>query len=45
MEVFSKSDFIKINKERARLNAKEDRINEEVRLYFSRVNTILAKII
>jgi hypothetical protein len=42
---FLKSDFIKINKERARLDAKEDRTNEEIRLYFSRVNTILVKII
>jgi hypothetical protein len=45
IEPFSKSNFIKIDKERARLDAKKDRINEEVRLYSSRVNTTLAKII
>jgi hypothetical protein len=45
IEVFSKSDFVKINKKRARLDAKKNRINEEDRLYSSRINTILAKII
>jgi hypothetical protein len=43
MEPFSRSNFVKIDKERARLDSKEDRINEEVRLYFSRINTVLAK--
>jgi hypothetical protein len=42
---FLKSDFVKIDKERARLDAKKDRTNEEVRLYSLRINTILAKII
>jgi hypothetical protein len=45
IESFLKSDFAKIDKERARLDAEEDRTNEEVRLYSSRVNTTLAKII
>jgi hypothetical protein len=45
IESFLKSDFIKIDKERARLDAKEDRTNKKIRLYSSRVNTILAKII
>jgi hypothetical protein len=45
IESFLKFDFVKIDKERARLNAKEDKANEEIRLYFLRVNTILAKII
>jgi predicted RNase H-like nuclease (RuvC/YqgF family) len=43
IEPFLKSDFVKIDKERARLDAEEDRVNEEIRLYFSRINTILAK--
>jgi hypothetical protein len=43
IEPFSKSDFTKIDKERVRLDAEEDRANEEVRLYSSRINTILAK--
>jgi len=43
MEPFSRSDFAKIDKERARLDAEEDRANEEVRLHSSRVNTTLAK--
>jgi hypothetical protein len=43
IEPSSKFNFVKINKERARLDAEEDRTNEEVRLYSSRVNTALAK--
>jgi hypothetical protein len=42
---FLKSDFVKIDKKRARLDAEEDRTNEEVRLHSSRINTTLAKII
>jgi hypothetical protein len=45
IEPFLKSDFVKIDKERARLDAKKDRTNKEVRLYSSRVNTVLAKTI
>jgi hypothetical protein len=45
MEPFSRSDFAKIDKKRTRFDAKEDRTNEKIRLYFSRINTILAKII
>jgi hypothetical protein len=45
IEPFSKSDFIKIDKERARLDAEEDKTNREIRLYSSRVNTALAKTI
>jgi hypothetical protein len=44
-ESFLKSDFAKIDKERARLDAKKDRTNEEVRLYSLRINTILIKTI
>jgi hypothetical protein len=45
MEPFSRSDFAKIDKERTRLDAEEDRTNKEVRLYSSRINTVLAKAI
>jgi hypothetical protein len=45
IESFLKSDFIKIYKERARLDAKKDKINKKIRLYSSRVNTVLVKII
>jgi hypothetical protein len=45
IEFFLKSDFAKIDKERARLDAKENRINKKIRLYFLRINIILAKII
>jgi hypothetical protein len=45
MEPFLKSDFIKIDKKRARLDAKKDRTNEEIRLYSSRINAALVKII
>jgi hypothetical protein len=40
---FLNPDFAKIDKKRARLNAKKDKTNEEVRLYSSRINTILVK--
>jgi hypothetical protein len=43
VEPFSRSNFAKIDKERARLDSKEDRTNEEVRLHSSRINTALAK--
>jgi hypothetical protein len=43
IKLFLKFDFIKIDKKRARLNAEEDRTNEEIRLYFSRINIILIK--
>jgi hypothetical protein len=45
VEPFSRSNFIKIDKKRARLNSEEDRTNKEVRLYSSRINIILVKII
>jgi hypothetical protein len=45
IESFLKSGFVKIDKKRARLDAKKDRINKKVRLYSSRVNTVLVKII
>jgi hypothetical protein len=45
MEFFSKSDFIKIDKERARLDAKKDKTNKKIRLYSSRINTALIKTI
>ena len=45
IEFFSQSDFIKINKERARLDAKKDQANKKTRLNFSRFNTTVAKII
>jgi hypothetical protein len=45
IEPFSRSDFVKIDKERARLDAEEDRANKEIRLYSSRINTILVKTI
>jgi hypothetical protein len=43
MKPFSQSDFAKINKERARLDTKKDRANEEARLHSSRFNTAVAK--
>jgi hypothetical protein len=43
IEPFSQSDFAKINKERARLDAEEDQANEEARLHSSRFNTAVAK--
>jgi hypothetical protein len=43
MEPFSKSDFIKVDKERARLDAKEDRANEEAEAYYIKINTALVK--
>jgi hypothetical protein len=43
MEPFSQSDFAKIDKERARLDAEEDQANEEARLHSSRFNTAVAK--
>ena len=43
MEPFSKSDFIKIDKERARLDVKEDRANEEAEAYHVKINTVLIK--
>jgi hypothetical protein len=45
IESFLKSNFVKINKERARLDAEKNRINKKIRLYSSRINTILIKII
>ena len=43
MEPFSCSDFAKVDKERARLDAEEDKANEEVAAYSARVNAALAK--
>ena len=45
MESFSQSDFAKINKERTRLDTKKDQANKKTRLYFSRFNIIIAKIV
>ena len=43
IEPFSKSDFIKIDKERVRLDDKKDRANEETKAHHAKINTALAK--
>jgi hypothetical protein len=45
IELFSKSDFTKINKERVCLDIKEDRANEEAEIYHAKINTALIKIV
>jgi hypothetical protein len=40
---FSKSDFIKIDKERIYLDIKKDRANEETEAYYIKINTVLIK--
>ena len=43
IEPFSKSDFVKIDKEHTRLDIKEDRANEEAEAYYIKTNTALIK--
>jgi hypothetical protein len=45
MEPFSKSDFIKMDKERARLDIEEDRANKKAEAYHAKINTALIKTI
>jgi hypothetical protein len=43
MEPFLKSDFVKVDKERVRLDIKKDRANKEAEAYYIKINTILIK--
>jgi hypothetical protein len=43
IEPFSKSDFVKVDKERARLDIKKDRANEEAEAYYTKISTALVK--
>jgi hypothetical protein len=43
IELFSKSDFIKVDKEYIYLDIKKDRANEETEAYYIKINTALTK--
>ena len=45
IELFLKSNFVKIDKKRARLDTKKDRANEETKAYYTKTSTALIKIV